>query len=186
MLSAMGVLTFLRCCPPPAGRSQKVVLIWILQSITRMQSKCLWNIYTSAYMPPVNWGFEAQSVLHSRVYVLAEHLCMDSLKNEAFKQLAAILVGKQKSTGRFGRDSWTYSRAVRFSSATILNMIEIVYKGTPLPRTITDETISNGISAEGASTENSLSRVIWKEESPSQESPLGSLADEASIDPPAD
>jgi hypothetical protein len=54
MLSAMGVLTSLRCCPPPAGRLQKVVLIWILQSITRMQSKCLWNIYTSAYMPPVN------------------------------------------------------------------------------------------------------------------------------------
>jgi hypothetical protein len=42
-------------------------------------------LYTSAYMPPVNWGFEAQSVLHPRVYVLAEHLCMDSLKNEAFK-----------------------------------------------------------------------------------------------------
>lgn len=67
MLSAMGVLTFLRCCPPPAGRFQKVVMIWILQSITRMQSKCLWNTYT-----PQHICHQWIGALRPRVYFIQE------------------------------------------------------------------------------------------------------------------
>jgi hypothetical protein len=125
MLSAMGVLTFLRCCLLSAGRLHKLVLTWIPQLITRMQSKCLWNIYTPQHIRHQRIG-----ALRSRMCFIQECTSLLSVsewkiqKNEAFRQLAAILVGTPKSTGDLGRDSWTYSRPIRLSSATNLNMIE--------------------------------------------------------------
>ena len=132
-------------------------------------------------------------MLHARVYILAERLCMESLKNEAFKQMAVILMGAlstSKNTGLFSGDPWTYSRPARLSTATILKMIEVIYEGAPSPRATADHTFLNGMSAEDGSIESSLSRAGWKEDLPLRGNRLDPSAEEVPmdtrVDPPAE
>jgi hypothetical protein len=61
-------------------------------------------LYTSAYMPPANWGFEVQDVLHSRVYVLAERP-----PNGQYK--------RTKLLGNWLRYSWARQRALEILAA---------------------------------------------------------------------
>ena len=49
-------------------------------------------LYKSSYSPPEGYDISAKAILHARVYVLAERLCMNDLKETAFAQMFATLV----------------------------------------------------------------------------------------------
>jgi hypothetical protein len=91
---------------------------------------CVEYLYTSSYVPPANLGFETRCILHARVYVLAERLCMESLKNEAVRQLEATIWGLPNGFG--------FHAPPRLSPETLLDMISIIYDGTPAPSAVVD------------------------------------------------
>jgi hypothetical protein len=48
-------------------------------------------LYMASYIPPEELDLAARCILHARVYVLAERLCMNDLKEMAFAQMKASL-----------------------------------------------------------------------------------------------
>ena len=62
-------------------------------------------LYTSSYLPPEGYDIAAKAILHARVYVLAERLCMQDVKEMAFVQMTTTLVKSYPSQ---------YSHAFRY------------------------------------------------------------------------
>src|SRR5271155_5096953 len=93
---------------------------------------------------------------------------MDSLKNEAFRQLAATFLSKSSNTGGDKFSSRRYPRPAGLSPSGLLDMIRIIYKRTLSLRVTMENILSSMILAEDSSSGSSPSPEVRKEKLPSQ------------------
>ena len=115
--------------------------------------------YNQSYRPIDRADVNAKCLLHARVYVLAERLCMDDLKLAALEKMIDVLgdLTSQQTERRDRKTSETYYwYKNKISQETLTEVLELVYANTPgdvevgdyLDKTVTGETSKEGQKAE--------------------------------------
>jgi hypothetical protein len=79
-------------------------------------------LYHSNYNPPGEAGRDSDCLLHVRVYVLAERLCMEDLKSLAFKKLFKELVRDEQ-----------YMSGTPLPASTVAQLAEPCMRIRPVP-----------------------------------------------------
>lgn len=80
-------------------------------------------LYLLNYDPPGEVGRDDICLLHTRVYVLAERLCMENLKSLALQKMISELARPETYLRK--------AKRARLSAQTVVQLVEIVYENTP-------------------------------------------------------
>ena len=82
-------------------------------------------MYTDSYQTPTSYDNGAKALLHSRLHIIADCICMDDLKSLVLSNLRMVI------SERKGDPVWQWqspaSSHCKHSSATILDIARLVY-----------------------------------------------------------
>ena len=84
-------------------------------------------MYTNTYQPPTSYEHGAKALLHSRLYIVADCMCMDDLKALALGNLRAVLGGREGDHALVGLGWSSVPGRCELSSATILDIARLIY-----------------------------------------------------------